>query len=158
MDKPVLESVWDYPRPPRVEPFKGLVEIVQGGLVVASSTATLRVLETSHPPTYYIPKSDILMEMFYPTSRKTRCEFKGEASYWGMDFKGKKTDDVAWSYEHPLRVYKSIQGHLSFYAAKMDGCFVNGERVDPQEGTFYGGWVTSWVKGPFKGGPGTQGW
>jgi uncharacterized protein (DUF427 family) len=158
MSDVTMESVWDYPRPPRVEAFHGRIEIIQYGITVATTTRAQRVLETSHPPVYYLPKDDILMDYLYETDRKTVCEFKGVATYWGMLIKGKRIDDVAWSYENPRTGYDVIKGHLAFYAGKMEECYVNGERVMAQEGHFYGGWITSNISGPFKGGPGTVGW
>lgn len=152
------ESVWDYPRPPSVEPFHGLIQIVYGGIMVVNSTLAQRVLETSHPPGYYIPKADILMDMLFPTPRTTICEFKGVASYWGITVDGQREPDIAWSYENPRAGYAAIRGYLAFYAGKMDGCYVDGEKVNAQLGDFYGGWVTSNITGPFKGGPGTRGW
>lgn len=158
MAKRATESVWNYPRPPRVEPFDGPVQVVHGGLKVAESTRAQRVLETSHPPVYYLPRADILMEKLYPTGKKSYCEFKGEATYWGLKINGEPLPDVAWCYENPRPGYEAIAGHLAFFAGKVDSCYVDGEKVVPQAGDFYGGWVTSWISGPFKGGPGTRGW
>ncbi len=158
MEKRTTESVWDYPRPPRVEFFDGLIQVEHEGLRVAESSRTLRVLETSHPPAYYIPQADILMERLYSTGNKSYCEFKGEAKYWGLSINGKRLPDLAWCYENPRPGFEAITGHLAFFAGKVDACYVDGEKVDPQAGDFYGGWVTSWISGPFKGGPGTHGW
>ncbi len=158
MEKRTTESVWDYPRPPGVEPFDGLIQVEHEGLRLAESFRTLRVLETSHPPAYYIPRADILMERLYPTGKKSYCEFKGEAMYWGLSINEKRLPDLAWCYENPRPGFEAIAGHLAFFAGKVDSCYVDGEKVVPQAGDFYGGWVTSWISGPLKGGPGTRGW
>jgi uncharacterized protein (DUF427 family) len=160
-----VESVWDYPRPPRLEPAlrpngEGRrIRVVQGGVVIADTTRALRILETSHPPVYYIPPADIaLKHMRISESGSSFCEFKGFASYWSIDVNGKLTPDAAWSYAHPSRAYAALQDYLAFYASKVDECSVDGEIVVPQPGDFYGGWITSHVTGPFKGAPGTLGW
>ena len=140
------ESVWDYPRPPRVEAFHGEIRIVHKGITVAKSTHVQRVLETSHPPVYYLPREDVSMDVLYPTRRKTICEFKGEASYWGININGKREDNVAWSYENPWKGFEAIKGHLAFYAGKMDACYVKGEKVVKEPGSFYGGWITSNIR------------
>lgn len=159
LDKSGVESVWDYPRPPRLEPSRRRVRIVQGGVVLVDSMASLRILETSHPPVYYIPPADIAMEHLRQSSRGgSFCEFKGVARYWSIAVPGAASPDAAWSYAEPALVYRALRGHLAFYAGRVDECYVDEERVVPQEGDFYGGWITSWVKGPFKGAPGTRGW
>lgn len=152
------ESVWDYPRPPRVEPFSGLVEVEHGGYVLARSSNAYRVLETSHPPVLYIPPQDIKMELLKKTDRTSNCEFKGVAVYYDLAAPGLYVDNTAWSYENPRQGYEAIKEHLAFYPSKMDACYVDGEKVKPQEGDFYGGWITANIKGPFKGAPGAQGW
>jgi uncharacterized protein (DUF427 family) len=157
------ESVWDYPRPPRLEPAARQVRIVHCGLVLADSSRALRVLETSHPPVYYIPQSDIAMEWMRPSPRaQSLCEFKGAARYWTIDMSGKCKPGIsvnaAWSYNSPTQRFTALRDHLAFYANKVDECSVDGEVVIPQPGDFYGGWITSWVTGPFKGGKGTLGW
>ncbi len=158
MAKNPEESAWDYPRPPRVEAFAGLIEIHHGGYVVAQSSSTYRILETSHPPVFYIPPADIMMELMSKTGRTSVCEFKGTAVYFDLVIPELQIENVAWSYENPRRGYEVIKDHLAFYPSKMDACFVDGERVKPQEGDFYGGWITANIKGPFKGGPRTWGW
>jgi uncharacterized protein (DUF427 family) len=150
--------VWDYPRPPRVERTDETVEVHFGGRVIARSTQALRVLETSHPPTYYIPKRDVAMEHLSSTKRRSLCEFKGQARYYTVTVADQQAPDAVWDYPNPNAGYASLKDHLCFYPSKMDECLVDGERVIAQEGDFYGGWVTSRVKGPFKGGPGTRGW
>ena len=162
-----IESVWEYPRPPRLEPSARHLRIVHRGVVLADSTRALRILETSHPPVFYIPPSDIAMQFLRPSERRSSfCEFKGAATYWTIDLTGNGEDrardavvpDAAWSYRDPSPAYAELRDHLAFYANRVDECTVDGERVDPQPGDFYGGWITSHVKGPFKGPPGTLGW
>ena len=152
------ESVWDYPRPPRVEASGRRVRVVVDGTVVADSTRAQRVLETSHPPAWYIPREDVRMDLLRPTSRHSACEFKGQAGYFTISAGARERRDAAWSYERPLPGYEVIAGHISFYAGRVDEAWVDDERVMPQPGDFYGGWITSDVTGPFKGGPGTRGW
>lgn len=147
------ESVWDYPRPPRIDRDDRRVLVSHNGHVIAESTRTARVLETSHPPVFYIPPDDVDMEALARNKRTTFCEFKGTATYWDLG----GIDSVAWSYESPSPGYEEIRDWLAFYPSKVD-CFVGEEQVLPQEGDFYGGWITSEIEGPFKGGPGTWGW
>ncbi len=156
--KPGQESVWDYPRPPRVEPTAKRIRVIVGGVVIADTTNAKRVLETSHPPTYYIPPQDIRMEYLTPTRQQTFCEFKGGASYWTIKVGAAVCENAAWSYAAPQKGYEAIKDHLAFYASRVDECYVDEERVQPQEGDFYGGWITSDIVGPFKGAPGTWGW
>lgn len=152
------ESVWDYPRPPRLEPVAERLRVIFNDVTIVDTTRAYRVLETSHPPSYYIPREDINAEILQAESRQSMCEFKGMASYWTVKVDGKTASHCAWSYEHPNAAYAAIKGHLSFYAEPMDACYVGDEKVIPQEGNFYGGWITSKIVGPFKGGPGTWGW
>jgi uncharacterized protein (DUF427 family) len=153
------ESVWDYPRPPRLEASPRHLRIVHRGIVLADTTRALRILETSHPPVYYISQADLAMECLRPSDRRSSfCEFKGSATYWSVQIEGDVSPDVAWSYAHPSPAYATLRDHLAFYASRMDECWVDGERVEPQPGDFYGGWITSHVEGPFKGAPGTLGW
>lgn len=156
--QPNQESVWDYPRPPRVEPTGKRVQVVFNGVTIADTTRALRVLETSHPPVYYLPPADIQMEYLTGTSQHTFCEFKGAASYWAIKLNGKVAENFAWSYQSPALGYEAIKNHLAFYPSRVDACYVDGERVTAQEGDFYGGWITSDIVGPFKGGPSTWGW
>jgi uncharacterized protein (DUF427 family) len=155
---PNEESVWDYPRPPRVEPSPKRVRVIFNGEVIADTTSALRVLETSHPPVYYIPQADIKMEYFSPTPRHTFCEFKGAASYWTIRVGDKTADNAAWGYPDPSPGFESIKDYIAVYPGRMDACYVNDEQVQAQEGDFYGGWITSDIVGPFKGGTGTWGW
>ncbi len=152
------ESVWDYPRPPRLEPTSKRIKIIFNGIVIAETDHALRVLETSHPPTYYLPPVDIRMEYFTATSRRTFCEFKGSAGYWTIKIGDVVGEDVAWSYQNPSPGYVALKGYLAFYPSRVEACYVNDEKVTPQAGDFYGGWITSDIVGPFKGGPGTRTW
>jgi len=155
---PHQESVWDYPRPPRVEPTPKHIKVVFNSEVIADTTRALRVLETSHPPVYYIPMGDIRMEYLSTTDHQTFCEFKGAATYWTIRLKDLIVENVAWSYNSPSSGFESIKGCLAFYPGRVDACYVNDEQVTPQQGDFYGGWITSEIVGPFKGGQGTWGW
>lgn len=156
--KPGQESVWDYPRPPRLEDSNKHIQIVFNGVVIADTHRAKRVLETSHPPVYYIPSEDMKMEYFTPTSRSTFCEFKGNASYYTITMNGKSIPNGAWYYRKPSSGYESLANHIAVYPSQMDACYVDGEKVQSQEGDFYGGWITNAIVGPFKGGPGTWGW
>jgi uncharacterized protein (DUF427 family) len=152
------ESVWDYPRPPRVEPTGRRLRVIFNGETIADTTSALRVLETSHPPAYYIPREDIKMQYLAQTPRQTFCEFKGHASYWTITVGDRVSENAAWSYENPAPGFEFIKEYICFYASRVDAAYVDDEQVTPQAGDFYGGWITSDVVGPFKGGPGTQGW
>jgi|GEM_PF-54528 len=152
------ESVWDYPRPPRVEAVPEHIRIIFNGVVIADTHDAYRVLETSHPPSYYIPLDDINQDYLVKTDRSSFCEFKGGASYYTIRVDDKSAQNAAWYYASPSRGFEQIKDHVSFYASKMDACFVGDEQVQAQSGDFYGGWITSKVVGPFKGGPGTWGW
>lgn len=155
---PKQESVWDYPRPPKLEDCSELIRVIFNDEEVARSDKTKRVLETSHPPVYYIPPENIKKEYLYPNSGTTYCEWKGEANYFDIAVGDKKASRAAWSYPNPTNGFKSIAGYVAFYAHKMDRCFVGDEEVEPQTGGFYGGWITSKIVGPYKGEPGTAGW
>jgi len=152
------ESVWDYPRPPRVEKTSKTLKVIFNGEIIAQTNNSYRVLETSHPPAYYIPQEDINMNYLESTSRTTFCEFKGAASYWTITVGDKSATNAAWSYPNPTSGFDVIKDHICFYASKMDACYVDDELVQPQAGDFYGGWITSDIVGPFKGGEGTWGW
>ncbi|MEO9152356.1 MAG: DUF427 domain-containing protein [Lapillicoccus sp.] len=160
---PGQESVWDYPRPPRVEAGGETVEIVLGGIVVASTTAALKVLETSHPPTYYLPVADFAEGVLVPAAGSSWCEFKGTAAYFDLVAESGSLPVVraaraGWTYPRPSPGFESLLDHVAVMPSAVDRCTVDGEVVVPQEGGFYGGWITSRVVGPFKGGPGTRGW
>eukprot|EP00527_Entomoneis_sp_CCMP2396_P006663 CAMPEP_0198143792 /NCGR_PEP_ID=MMETSP1443-20131203/10409_1 /TAXON_ID=186043 /ORGANISM="Entomoneis sp., Strain CCMP2396" /LENGTH=165 /DNA_ID=CAMNT_0043807079 /DNA_START=122 /DNA_END=616 /DNA_ORIENTATION=- len=148
------ESVWDYPRPPRVEPVPETLTVVFNGETVAKTSKAFRVLETSHPPTYYIPMQDISKpEYLVKTPGKSSfCEWKGSATYYSVKVGDKVTSNAAWSYHQPTSGFRDIDGHVSFYASHMDACYVGDEQVQAQSGDFYGGWITSKIVGPFKGG------
>jgi uncharacterized protein (DUF427 family) len=152
------ESVWDYPRPPRVEPVARRLRVVLGGEVIAHTTRGVRVLETSHPPNYYFPLDDVLPGALDRTNGASFCEFKGRAHYYTVRGGERVEPDAAWGYERPSPAFEQLGARVAFYAARMDACFVGDELVEPQPGEFYGGWITSDVVGPFKGGPGTRGW
>ncbi len=154
-----IESVWDYPRPPAVQPSGRRVRIECDGETLADSTAALRVLETSHPPTIYIPPADVRVELLaLSRARGTWCEFKGAATYLDAVIGGRRRREIAWTYPHPASGYEVLRDHISFYPGRVDAAWLGDERVTAQEGDFYGGWVTAELTGPFKGGPGTTGW
>ena len=153
------ESVWEYPRPPRLEASERRVRVVHRGVTFADTTRAVRILETSHPPVYYLPPEDIRMEYVRASrQRGSFCEFKGVASYWDVVVGDAVSAGAAWSYAKPAGAYAGLKDHLAFYASRVDECWVDGERVAAQAGDFYGGWITSDVTGPFKGEPGTLGW
>jgi uncharacterized protein (DUF427 family) len=156
---PDQESVWTYPRPPRVDPSGEHVTIRFRGNTICDTRRPIRVLETSHPPTYYLPIADFVPGALVPTSGSSVCEFKGPAQYFdvvGAD--GKVAARAAWTYPDPYSGFEVLRDHVAVYAGPMDECLVDGERVEPQPGDFYGGWITSRVVGPFKGVPGSVGW
>jgi uncharacterized protein (DUF427 family) len=155
---PGQESVWDYPRPPRLERTDRRIRIEHRSVVVADTTAAWRVLETSQPPAYYLPPEDVAMELFEPAALRTFCEWKGLASYLDLVVAGDRVHEAAWYYPEPTDAFRAIRDHVAVYPQRVDACYVDGERVRANEGGFYGGWITSWVVGPFKGGPGTLGW
>ena len=156
--EPWQESVWDYPRPPRPEAVAERLRVVVGGRTIGDTTAGIRILETSHPPTYYLPPDDVDPTCLLQGSGRTVCEFKGEAVYWSIVVAGVRSDNAAWSYPQPTEPFRSIAGYLAFYPSRVEQCWVGEERVHAQDGDFYGGWITSRVVGPFKGGPGTWHW
>lgn len=151
------ESVWDYPRPPAVVPDDRVVEIRFADELVAVTSRAWRVLETSHPPAWYLPPEDVVEGVLQPGRGHSICEWKGRATYWDIVVGDRRLERAAWSYPTPLSPYASIADHLAFYPAPLT-CTVDGETVMPQAGGFYGGWITSDVEGPFKGEPGTLGW
>jgi uncharacterized protein (DUF427 family) len=153
------ESVWDYPRPPACVPSSKLVIVRADARVIAETSKAWRVLETSHPPTWYLPPADVSAGVLRPSdARSTVCEWKGAATYWDLHVPhGPVLKAAAWSYEQPSPGFADIAGYLAFSPARLD-CSVDGEAVRPQEGGFYAGWITDDVVGPFKGGPGTLGW
>ncbi len=158
MPLPGQESVWDYPRPPRVEPVSQPIRVLFNGVTIAETSRAQRVLETSHPPVYYLPPQDIRMEYLSQTARHTFCEFKGAASYWTITVGARRSENAGWSYPTPAQGFEAIRDYIAFYASRVDACFVGDEQVTPQAGDFYGGWITARIIGPFKGTPGTEGW
>lgn len=152
------ESVWDYPRPPRILPARSQVEVIFGGNTIALTFDALRVLETSHPPTYYLPPDGVVTEYLTPSGRTSWCEYKGTARYFTVTLGRHTAVDGAWSYPEPAPGYGALAGYFAFYPAAMEACLVDGELVMAQPGGFYGGWITSKVAGPFKGEPGSEGW
>jgi uncharacterized protein (DUF427 family) len=156
--RPGQESVWAYPRPPRVEEFNGSITVELGGLTVASTTRAWRVLETSHPPTYYLPRDCFIDGALRPADGSSWCEWKGQGTYYDLVTATTVAPRAAWTYLNPTRGFTAIAGAVAVMAALVDRCTVNGEQVIPQPGGFYGGWVTSWIAGPFKGIPGSMRW
>jgi len=152
------ESVWDYPRPPRVEPTSRRLRVEFAGVVVAETGRGLRVLETSQAPAYYVPPDDVALDLLVPLARRVGCEWKGDAQYLDLVVGASISRAAAWVYAEPTPAYAAIARHVAFYPQRVDACFVDDERVSPNDGDFYGGWVTSDLVGPFKGGPGTSGW
>jgi uncharacterized protein (DUF427 family) len=155
---PGQESVWDYPRPPRLEDVDRRVKVVFGGVTLAYTTRAKRVLETSHPPVYYVPPEDIRTEHLRPSEGTSVCEWKGRARCYDVVTDERREERAAWCYPDPVPAYRELKDHVAFYPAKMDACWVDGEKVEAQKGGFYGGWITSEVVGPFKGAPRTFGW
>ena len=153
-----MENVWDYPRPPALEPVSAQVRIVFGGATIASTEDAWRVLETSHPPVYYLPRAAFSGCTLERASGHSFCEWKGEAVYWSILANGRRALRAGWSYPDPVPAYAAIKDHLAVYAGMMEQCFVGDEAVTPQPGGFYGGWITSDLVGPFKGAPGSMGW
>lgn len=155
---PGQESVWSYPRPPRLERVAARLRVVLGGQTIADTLAGWRVLETSHPPVYYLPPEDIRPGALTAAPGRSLCEWKGAARYLDVTGGGIRAARAAWSYPDPAAPFAPIRDHVAFYAGPMEACFVGDEQVRPQPGGFYGGWITSAIVGPFKGEPGTQGW
>jgi uncharacterized protein (DUF427 family) len=153
------ESVWDYPRPPRIEPLDRRVRVEHGGKLVAESDRALRVLETASPPTVYIPAEDVRTELLTEVPTKhTFCEWKGQASYYDLAVGDARSEAAGWYYAEPREAFAELRDHIAFYAGRVDAAYLGDERVRPQGGSFYGGWVTDEIEGPFKGEPGTEGW
>lgn len=155
---PGQESVWDYPRPPRLEATSKHIQIIFNGVTIVETQRAKRVLETSHPPVYYISPEDIQMEYLVATSKGSFCEWKGQAIYYNVVLGDKQANNAAWSYPQPTSEFALIKDYIAFYPQMMDVCYVDREQVQPQPGGFYGGWITSDIVGPFKGGVGTWGW
>lgn len=156
--QPGQESVWDYPRPAIAAPTPRHIRIVHRGVVLADSRAAWRTLETSHPPTYYIPQSDIMMAHLTPNPARSVCEWKGQAIYWDVVISDQRIEGAGWSYPAPTPAFAGIADHIAFYAAPFDQALVDGEQVTPQPGGFYGGWISRHEAGPIKGIPGSRFW
>jgi uncharacterized protein (DUF427 family) len=156
--KPGQESVWNYPRPPALEPTPKRIQVEYNGLIIADSQRAQRVLETSHPPVYYIPPEDVQLQYCQPNPRSTYCEWKGVAAYYNLVVGERKAEQAAWYYPEPTPAFTTIRNHVAFYPSRVDACYVDGELVQSQAGDFYGGWITADIVGPFKGEPGTWGW
>lgn len=154
-----LENVWDYPRPPAVEPCPRRVRVEFAGQTIADSSRALRVLETSHPPTIYIPRDDVRAELLVSSRRRsTYCEFKGAARYLDALIGTRRYEAVAWTYPEPSPAYEALKDHFAFYPGRADAAWLDDERVLAQAGDFYGGWISAELVGPFKGAPGTSRW
>ena len=157
-DEPITESVWDYPRPPAVEPCARRVRVELGGVTIADSSAALRVLETSHPPAIYVPPADIVPRCISVAVGRSFCEWKGTATYLDVVAGELRVRRAAWTYRAPVAAYAGLRDHVAFYPGRMDACWLDDELVQCQPGDFYGGWITADLRGPFKGGAGTSGW
>ena len=156
--QPGQESVWSFPRPAICEPTDSRIVIEHRTLNIANTSASIRTLETSHPPSYYIPPTDIRPGVLRRGSGSSFCEWKGQAVYWDVVLDGEVLPAVGWSYPNPSRSFAMLRDQVAFYASAFDRCSVDGETVEPQPGGFYGGWITSAVAGPFKGIPGSRLW
>jgi uncharacterized protein (DUF427 family) len=155
---PGQESVWDYPRPPALEASTRRVRVELGGVVIVDTTAAWRILETSHPPTWYLPLAAFRDVALIETGRTSHCEWKGRAHYLTLAAGTRTEPDVAWMYPDPVPAYAALGDHLALYPGRMDACWIDDELVEAQPGGFYGGWITGDVVGPFKGARGTLGW
>ena len=155
---PGQESVWDYPRPPRIEAVPERLRVIVGGEVLAETTRGLRVLETAGAPVYYFPRADIRLDRLVDSPHASFCEWKGAASYLTYTHGDRRIENIGWAYPQPSTGYGEIAGHVAFYAGRVDEAWVGEERATPQPGRFYGGWVTSRIVGPFKGEPGSSAW
>jgi uncharacterized protein (DUF427 family) len=155
---PGQESVWDYPRPPRLEHSRREVRVEVDGITLAASRRARRVLETSHPPVYYVPPEDVRLEFLESSRKSSWCEWKGRAAYYDVVVGERRLKDAAWYYPEPVERFVALKDCIAFYPELVDACYVDGERVRAQAGGFYGGWITSEIVGPFKGEPGTRGW
>ncbi|NJL85767.1 MAG: DUF427 domain-containing protein [Leptolyngbyaceae cyanobacterium SM1_1_3] len=156
--QPGQESVWDYPRPPRLEASDKHIQVIFNGITVAETDQAQRVLETSHPPVYYIPLADVRLDYLQPTPSSSFCEWKGRAAYYSLSVGDRQVENAVWYYPEPTLAFQAIQNYVAFYPSKVDACYLDGEQVQAQPGDFYGGWITSDIVGPFKGGISTWGW
>lgn len=158
MNTRAKEFVRDYPRPPAIERVTSHVVVGVSGHIIASTHRPIRILETHHPPVYYIPPEDVAMQLLESSPHRSFCEYKGEAQYYSLKIGGLHRPNVAWCYPSPSPGYEELANHIAFYAWAFDEATVDGEQVTPQPGHFYGGWITERIEGPFKGAPGTAGW
>jgi len=156
--KPGQESVWDYPRPAILEDTNKHLKVVCRGIILAETSRAQRVLETSHPPSYYFPPEDVQVKYLSLNSRRGLCEWKGHYEYYDIQIGNQQIQQAAWRYFDPTPNFLAIQGYYGFFANLMDACYVNDEQVMPQAGNLYGGWITADIVGPFKGDAGTWGW
>ncbi len=152
------ESVWNYPRPPKLERVNQQIRVEFGGLVLSETTQGYRLLETASPPVYYFPPMDVRIVYLMLSSKQTVCKWRGVARYWSLRVGKRVALDAAWSYPHPGEGYEDICDYFAFYPGKVDACHVGKQKVKAQPGDFYGGWITSKILGPFKGEPGTEFW
>jgi len=152
------ESVWDYPRPPKMEPTTKDLKVIHRSVLLAHTNKSYRMLETSHPPVYYFPQEDVKQNFLIQSTKQTFCEFKGIAHYYHLKFENELIKDAAWYYPEPKEKYAAIRNFITFYPSKVEACYVNDEKVIAQAGDFYGGWITQDIKGPFKGIEGSWGW
>ncbi|QGJ70006.1 DUF427 domain-containing protein [Planctomycetales bacterium 10988] len=155
---PGQESVWDYPRPPRWEASEKRICVEFHGLILAETNRAIRVLETSHPPVYYLPPEEVKLEVLKSSRRRSFCEWKGQAAYYDLNWKDHFVPQIAWYYPEPNASFQCLKNYLAFYPSKVTKCSVDRKVVKAQEGDFYGGWITKDIVGPFKGGMGTMGW
>ncbi|NQX94458.1 MAG: DUF427 domain-containing protein [Erythrobacter sp.] len=155
---PGQESVWDYPRPAICEPTQRRIQIIHKGVELVDTSRAWRTLETSHPPTYYIPPEDVALDHLKHNPRRTMCEWKGQARYWDIHAGSDVVEAGAWSYPSPSATFAPIRDYLAFYPDPLDECLVDGVRITPQPGQFYGGWISQYETGPFKGIPGSRFW
>jgi len=155
---PGQESVWDYPRPPAIEPNRKSLRVEFAGTIIAQTNRGFRVLETSHPPVYYLPPEDCNLSVLRRGAATSFCEFKGVANYYDIVVGDRISRDAGWFYAHPSARFAALVDHVAFYATRVDTCSVDDELVQPQAGDFYGGWITNGIVGPFKGSSGTWGW
>lgn len=152
------ESVWDYPRPPAIEQFNKHIRIIFNEQIIADTNDSFRILETSHPPSYYLPKSSFKDGTLIKTNKTSYCEFKGMAHYYDIKWEDQRAAGAAWGYQNPTEHYSGIKDHVCVYGHLMDACYIGDELIIPQPGGFYGGWITNNIVGPFKGGPNSWGW
>jgi uncharacterized protein (DUF427 family) len=153
-----MENVWDYPRPPALVPCARRVRVELEGVTIAESTRALRVLETSHPPTIYLPETDVAADVLRPAGHTSVCEWKGRAAYYDLVVGDRTVRRGAWCYPAPTAAFAALAGHISFYPGRVDAAWLDDERVRAQPGGFYGGWITSDLNGPFKGGVDSRRW